>query len=83
MDKFMMGLGALFMGVFLIFVAAFIGGTLVWLLWPVAVPAVLPGLVASGMLAAKLSWWQAVCLAWLIGLLFKGSTATTNNTVKK
>lgn len=33
-----------------------LSGTIVWLLWPVAIPAAFPGLVATGVLAAKLSW---------------------------
>jgi len=71
----------LFLGVFavlfLVTISAFIGGTLVFLLWPVAVPALLPGLVASGILAAKITWWQAVCATWLAGLLIKGTTTVT------
>jgi len=58
----------------LLFVASLIGGTFLWLIWPVAIPAAFPGLVASGVLAAKLSWWVAVCLTWLFGLLIKSST---------
>ncbi|HOH61202.1 MAG TPA: hypothetical protein PK698_01785 [Bacilli bacterium] len=59
-------------------IIAVLGGTIVWLIWPVAVPAAFPGLVASGVIAAKLTWGQSVCLTWLFGLLIK-STQTNNN----
>lgn len=39
----------------LVFVLSVFGGTFVWLIWPVAIPSALPGLVASGVIAAKLS----------------------------
>lgn len=55
---------------------AVLGGTIVWLIWPVVVPAVLPGLVAAGTIAAKLTWWVSVCLTWLCALLIK--TASTS-----
>ena len=55
-------------------VMAFLAGTIVWLIWPVAMGA-FPGLVASGALAAKISWWQAICLTWLMNFLIKSATA--------
>lgn len=59
------------------FVALF-GGTLVYWLWPVAIPAAFPGLVESGALSSEIMWWPAVCLTWLCGILIK-STQTNNN----
>ena len=53
-------------------------GTLVYWLWPVAIPAAFPGLVASGALAAKLSWWASVCLAWIMGILIKATQTNSN-----
>jgi len=58
---------------------ALLGGTLVWLLWPVAVPVVFPGLVAAGTISGKLTWWVAVCLTWLCSLLIKSSTTVNNS----
>lgn len=58
----------------LLAVLAVISGTIVYWIWPVAVPAAFPGLVATGVIAAKLSWWSAVCLTWLFGILIKSST---------
>jgi hypothetical protein len=59
-------------------IVAFFGGTVLWLIWPVAIPAAFPGLVASGAIAAKLAWWQSVCLVWVCGLLIKSSQSNTN-----
>ena len=52
---------------------AVLGGTVVYLLWPVAIPAVFPGVVKAGWLAARISWWQAVTFTWVIGILFHSS----------
>lgn len=57
----------------IIAIIAFVSGTIVYFIWPVAIPAAFPGLVASGALAAKLAWWQAVCLTWLFSILIKAS----------
>ena len=57
-----------------------LNGTILFLMWKVAIPAFLPGLVASGIIAAKLTWWQSVCLSWVMAILF-GKTNTVN--VKK
>jgi hypothetical protein len=64
--------------IFLLGLMSLFSGTLVYWLWPVAIPAAFPGLVASGVLAAKLSWWASVCLTWILGILIK-STQTNNN----
>ena len=57
-------------------------GVLIWLIWPICIPATFPGLVSAGYLAAKLTLWQSFCLSWLFGLLIK-STQTNNNKVGK
>lgn len=69
-------IGILFVGVFF---AAFLSGTIVWLVWPVAIPAAFPGLVASGVLTGKLSWWASVTLAWIFNLLIRSTTTTKSN----
>jgi len=78
LTKLTMGIGAVVLIILMISFFAIIAGTLVFWLWPVAIPAALPGVVAGGYLAAKLSWWQAVCLTWLCGLLIKSKSTTTN-----
>jgi hypothetical protein len=42
---------------------AFFSGTILWLVWPVGVPAAFPRIVNEGWLAPHLSWWQAVCFS--------------------
>ena len=76
--KFIVGLIMGLGGLATIAFFAVIGGTFVYWLWPVAVPAAFPGLVESGVLTGQLMWWPAVCLTWLCGLLIK-SSQTVNN----
>jgi len=64
--------------ILLIGLVAVISGTVVYLIWPIAIPSVFPGLVAAGTIAGKLLWWQAVCFTWLCGILIK-SSQTNNN----
>lgn len=78
MEKIVTGMALGIGGIILVGALALVGGTLVWLLWPVAVPAAFPGLVASGVLAGKVGWWASVCLTWLCGLLIKGSTTVNS-----
>jgi hypothetical protein len=62
----------------IILVSAVIGGTIVWLLWPLAIPHVFPKLVGDGWLAAALTWKRSVALAWICGALIK-ATQTNNS----
>ena len=78
MDSFFAKIGLALVATILVGVAAFFTGTMVWLLWPWAIPAVFPGLVASGVIAGKLGWGASVCLSWLFGLLLK-SSVTVNH----
>ena len=77
MAWFLLSLG----GFALIFIMAVFGGTVVWLIWPVVGKA-FPALVAGGVLAPALGWWDAVSLTWLMGILIK-SPSSAKNTVKK
>jgi len=52
-------------------------GTILWIAWPHALPVVLPKLVASGWIPSHLSWWTAVCLCYVWGLLFSPKINTT------
>jgi hypothetical protein len=74
MEKFTKVIGAavlIFGGVGLI---ALISGSILYFIWPVAIPAAFPELVKNGTLASNLSWWQSVCLTWVFGILFKGNS---------
>jgi hypothetical protein len=72
-------LGILAIGI----LVAIFGGWIVYLTWPIAIPAAFPGLVASGTLAASLTFWQSVCLAWLAGCLVKSSHTSTKASSSK
>jgi uncharacterized membrane protein len=79
MEKFFEGL-VIALGVMVVVaIVAVLGGTLVFWIWPVAIPAVFPGLVATGTIAGKISWWTAVCFTWLCGLLIKNTQTHNNN----
>ena len=78
MDKFFESVGIAFMAIFLVAFAALLGGTVVYFLWPVAVNT-FPGLVEAGYVAAKISWWTAVCLTWLVSILIKSTTSFKDN----
>lgn len=64
--------------IILTLVVGFIMGLFIMFLWPVVIPAIIPGLVKAGIVAARLSFWQSVCTGWLFTILIK-STQTNNN----
>jgi hypothetical protein len=78
MEKLVVLIGATLLGLILVAVAAVVGGTIVWLIWPHVLPVVLPGAVAAGTVAGTLTWWKAVLLTWLCGILFKGSSSNSS-----
>ena len=76
--KFVWGFMLAVATILLFGLVAVFAGTLVWLMWPVVIPAVFPGLVISGVIAGKVSWWACVCLTWLMGILVKSTQTTVN-----
>lgn len=76
-NDFLKAMGVFFVTLISVFVGAVIGGTIVWYVWPIVVPVVLPLLVKSGAIPAELTWWVSVCLTWLCSTLFK-ATLTVN-----
>jgi uncharacterized membrane protein YphA (DoxX/SURF4 family) len=61
----------------LIALFSLLGGTLVWMAWPSAMQA-FPAVVKAGYLVPEISWWSAVCLSFVCGVLVK-ATQTNNN----
>jgi len=51
--------------------SALFGGTILWIIWPFALPVVFPNAIASGIIIAKLPWWTAVCTVWVFNILIK------------
>ncbi len=68
-----------FLGVMgLVFFCAVLSGTIVWLIWGSVIPYLFPALVVAGYIAPDITWFQAVGLTWLCGILLK-STNTNNS----
>lgn len=65
-------------GLALIAGLSLVSGTIVWLIWPIAMKA-FPGLVLAGYVSADLNWPTAVCLAFLFSILIKSTQANTKN----
>jgi hypothetical protein len=77
MDKFTSAIVGIVLTAAFISFFAVLGGTIVWLIWPVAIPAAFPKIVEMNYIAAQISWWQAVCLCWICGLLIKSSYSSS------
>ena len=72
-EKIKLGILAVLGGIGIFIALATLGGTILWLVWSSVIPAVLPGLIASGYLTATITWFQAVGLSWISAILFKSS----------
>lgn len=57
-------------------IVATVGGTIIYLIWDDSVTAMFPNAVSTGVLAAKLTWWQSVKIVWICGVLFKTTIET-------
>jgi hypothetical protein len=79
MEKFIGGLLIALGAMAIVAFVALIGGTIVYLIWPVAIPAAFPGLVESGTIAGEISWWGSVCITWLCSILIKSSQTNNNS----
>lgn len=79
MDNIFKVVGMAIIAIVLLTLAALIGGTILWLIWPVVIPAVFPTAVTSGVVAGELSWWTSVCLTWLCSALIKSSNTNFKN----
>jgi len=77
MKSFLLVVGAVVVVLAIISIGALLGGTLVFWLWPVAIPALFPRVVQEGWMATRLTWWQAVTAVWILGLLIKSSSAVS------
>ena len=66
--------GAIVISVATIAFFALLSGTILYWIWPVAIPAALPGLVSAGYIAPTLLWWQAICFTWVCSILIKAKS---------
>lgn len=78
MNRFAEGIGYIIFGLLIVCAISVLGGTVLWLIWEDSLTAMFPKAVESGVLAAKLDWWQSVKITWIFALLFK-STSTTSS----
>ena len=76
LSKFSAGIGAAVLIAITIALAALLGGTIIWLIWPFAFPVIFPKAVASGIILVKIPWWSAVCITWICSILLKSSVTT-------
>lgn len=60
---------------FLIFIAATIGGTLLWALYP-HIHALFPTAASSGVITPVLGWWDSVCIVWIFNLILPSAKAS-------
>lgn len=81
-NNFAEAIGYIVAGLMLIFIASIIGGTFLWLVWEDSVTAMFPNSVENGILAATLTWWQAVKISWVFNILL-GSTKIDNKQKEK
>ena len=76
MEDFINAIGRLFVVLGIYFLLSLFIGFLVWLLWPVVIPAVFPGLVQLGYISSQLNIWESILCVFLFGILFKGSKSS-------
>jgi len=81
MNKFEEGIGIIVVVLLTLFLFSVLGGTILFLIWEDSITAMFPKAVESGLVAAKLSWWQSVKITWICSILIK-STNTVNNNSK-
>lgn len=54
----------------LIFIAASISGTILWLLYD-HIHALFPSAASHNIIAKNLGWWDSVCVTWIFSILIK------------
>lgn len=69
--------GVIALVIVMLFLFSAIGAVVLMILWPLVIPNVFPGLVASGAIAGRLSFWVAFGLMFMSGLLFKSSGSSS------
>jgi len=72
MERITAFIGTMIIAVILIFIVAIIGGTILWIIWDDCIPHVFK----SEVLSKDLTWWQAVTLTWVAGILIKSSSSS-------
>lgn len=55
------------------FIVGLVGGFFLWLLWPGMVSTFLPGMVETGMIVRKITFWQGFGLSLFLSAFISGS----------
>lgn len=76
MEEFIGKLFAVIIIIIVIIVIACLGGIIIWLIWPIVIPAVFPGLVENGTISGEIGLWPAICLTFLTAILIKSSSSS-------
>jgi hypothetical protein len=71
-DKLITKLSILLLAIVFAFLAATLGGSLLWILYP-HIHALFPTAADNGVIAKDLGWWDSVCVFWILTLVFKSS----------
>lgn len=64
-----------------IFMFAAFSGTILYFIYP-HIHALFPTAAAKGIITQNLSWWDAVCVTWIFGILLKSSTKSESKSEK-
>jgi len=75
MESFIKAVVAGFLIALMLFFAATIQGTILWLIYP----HIHMLFNAPTILAKELQWWDAVCITWIFSILLKSSTTIKKN----
>jgi hypothetical protein len=80
MEKLLGGIGAAVAAILIIAVFAFLGGTIVYWIWPAVMPYMVNEVFGlTAITVAPLLWWKAVLFTWMCGILFKGAGNTSKS----
>ena len=66
----------------LVFGLAVVSGTILWCIYP-HIHDLFPTAAKNGVIAQDLSWWNAVCVTWIFGILLKSSSKSESKSEKK
>lgn len=63
--------------VLLVFVLyAILGGLAIWIIYPLVIPAVFPGLVDAGYISSKIPFWVSIFLFMMCQFLFRANVSS-------
>lgn len=79
MENLIKVVGTAVMAAVLIAFGSVLSGTILWLVWPAAAK-IFPAATQAGYFIARLTWWQAVALSWVVSIIFHRSMSVKKET---